>query len=61
MKKWAEIQIIKEAYTVTIYVRRFEKLVMNYKQNKLRGMSPRANYTDRATAACDEVVALFCG
>jgi hypothetical protein len=22
------------------------------KQNKLRGLSPRANYTDRATAAC---------
>jgi hypothetical protein len=23
-----------------------------YKQNKLRGLSPQANYTDRATAAC---------
>jgi hypothetical protein len=22
------------------------------KQNKLHGLSPRANYTDRATAAC---------
>jgi hypothetical protein len=22
------------------------------KQNKLRGISPQANYTDRATAAC---------
>jgi beta-galactosidase/beta-glucuronidase len=23
-----------------------------YKQKKLRGFSPQANYTDRATAAC---------
>jgi hypothetical protein len=23
-----------------------------YKTNKLHGLSPRANYTDRATAAC---------
>jgi hypothetical protein len=23
-----------------------------YKTNKLRGFSPQANYTDRATAAC---------
>jgi hypothetical protein len=23
-----------------------------YKKNKLHGLSPRANYTDRATAAC---------
>jgi hypothetical protein len=24
-----------------------------YKKNKLRGFSPQANYTDRATAACE--------
>jgi hypothetical protein len=34
---------------------------MNYKQtkNKLRGLSPQANYTDRATAAVGEVVPTF--
>jgi hypothetical protein len=26
-------------------------VIMHYK-NKLRGLNPRANYTDRATAAC---------
>jgi hypothetical protein len=31
----------------------FELLKLNTKiKNKLRGLSPRANYTDRATAAC---------
>jgi hypothetical protein len=28
---------------------------------KLHGLSPRANYTDRATAACRRSVANFCG
>jgi hypothetical protein len=28
-------------------------------KTKLRGLSPRANYTDRATAACREVSANF--
>jgi hypothetical protein len=28
---------------------------------KLRGLSPQANYTDRATAAVGEVVPTFCG
>jgi hypothetical protein len=28
---------------------------------KLRGLSPQANYTDRATAAVDEVVPTFAG
>jgi hypothetical protein len=27
---------------------------------KLRGLSPRANYSDRATAACREINANFC-
>jgi hypothetical protein len=31
------------------------------KKAKLRGLSPRTNYTDRATAACREVIANFCG
>jgi hypothetical protein len=30
-------------------------------KTKLRGLSPRANYTDRATAAVGEVSANFCG
>jgi hypothetical protein len=30
------------------------------KTKKLHGLSPRANYTDRATAACREVIANFC-
>jgi hypothetical protein len=29
--------------------------------NKLRGLSPQANYTDRATAAVGEVVQTFAG
>jgi hypothetical protein len=29
--------------------------------NKLRGLSPQANYTDRATAAVGEVVPTFAG
>jgi hypothetical protein len=29
--------------------------------NKLRGLSLQVNYTDRATAACGEVSANFCG
>jgi hypothetical protein len=29
---------------------------LNYSKKKLRGLSPQANYTDRATAAVDEVV-----
>jgi hypothetical protein len=28
-------------------------------KKKLYGLSPRANYTDRATAACDEVNGFF--
>jgi hypothetical protein len=31
------------------------------KKTKLRGLSPQANYTDRATAAVGEVVPTFCG
>jgi hypothetical protein len=31
------------------------------KTNKLHGLSPQANYTDRATAACRRSVANFCG
>jgi hypothetical protein len=30
-------------------------------KNKLHGLSPRANYTDRATAFLSEVIANFCG
>jgi hypothetical protein len=30
-------------------------------KTKLRGLSPEANYTDRATAAVGEVVPTFCG
>jgi uncharacterized membrane protein len=29
--------------------------------NKLRGLSPQANYTDRATTAVGEVVPIFAG
>jgi hypothetical protein len=32
-----------------------------YNKKKLHGLSPRANYTDRATAAVGEVIANFCG
>jgi hypothetical protein len=31
------------------------------KETKLSGLSPRANYTDRATTAVSEVSANFCG
>jgi hypothetical protein len=31
------------------------------KKENLRALSPRANYTDRATAACREASANFCG
>jgi hypothetical protein len=31
------------------------------KKNKLRGLSPQAKYTDRATAAVGEVVPTFAG
>jgi hypothetical protein len=30
----------------------FHSIILLLKQNKLRGVSPRANYTDRASAAC---------
>jgi hypothetical protein len=33
----------------------------SYKLKKLRGLSPQANYTDRATAAVGEVVPTFAG
>jgi hypothetical protein len=33
----------------------------NKKKKKLRGLSPQTNYTDRATAAVDEVVPTFAG
>jgi hypothetical protein len=32
-----------------------------YIKKKLRGLSPQANYTDRATAAVSEVVPTFAG
>jgi hypothetical protein len=35
--------------------------VQQIKANKLRGLSPQANYTDRATAAVGEVVPIFAG
>jgi hypothetical protein len=31
------------------------------KKNKLHGLSPRANYTDRATAACRRSDCQLCG
>jgi hypothetical protein len=34
------------------YVKYEGTVVPKTKQNKLHGLSPRANYTDRATAAC---------
>jgi hypothetical protein len=34
---------------------------MNYKKIKLRSLSPQANYTDRATAACRLSSANLCG
>jgi hypothetical protein len=33
----------------------------NNKTNKLRGLSPQANYTDRAATAVGEVVPTFAG
>jgi hypothetical protein len=33
----------------------------NKQTNKLRGLSPQVNYTDRATAAVGEVVPTFAG
>jgi hypothetical protein len=41
---------------VPVIIRRegthYAKQNEDHKQNKLRGFSPPANYTDRATAAC---------
>jgi hypothetical protein len=34
------------------YISRQTKTWITLKKNKLRGLSPQANYTDRATAAC---------
>jgi hypothetical protein len=34
-------------------------VIKNY-EKKLHGLSPRANYTDRGTAACREMIANFC-
>jgi hypothetical protein len=34
-------------------------LTVTTKKTKLRGLSPQANYTDRATAAVGEVVSTF--
>jgi hypothetical protein len=31
------------------------------REEKLHGLSPRANYTDRATALVGEVIAYICG
>jgi hypothetical protein len=39
----------------------FQKYYACNKTNKLRGLSPQVNYTDRATAAVDEVVPTFAG
>jgi hypothetical protein len=40
-------------YIIRILAINSAKLVLpSNKQNKLHGLSPRANYTDRATAAC---------
>jgi hypothetical protein len=35
------------------------KVDIKKKKKKLRGLSPQANYTDRATAAVDEVMPTF--
>jgi hypothetical protein len=35
--------------------------LQSYKLTKLRGRSPQANYTDRATAACRRISANHCG
>jgi hypothetical protein len=37
------------------------RLVARQQTNKLRGLSPQAKYTDRATAAVGEVVPIFAG
>jgi hypothetical protein len=37
------------------------KASIYYGKKKLRGLSPQANYTDRATAAVGEVVPAFAG
>jgi hypothetical protein len=38
-----------------------KKELYNTRKTKLRGLSPQANYTDRATAAVGEVVPTFAG
>jgi hypothetical protein len=49
------IYVYKLYIYVCIYVR------IKTKKTKIDGLSPRANYTDRATAACRKVSANFCG
>jgi hypothetical protein len=44
------------ANTIWMYV-----MTQLIKKKKLRGLSPQANYTDRATAAVGEVVPTFAG
>jgi hypothetical protein len=41
----------KTVLTSSLAVQGYDKLLY-YKQNKLHGLSPLSNYTDRATAAC---------
>ena len=53
MDKMCEICIV-----VRTYVYKCKSYCITLKKKKLRGLSPRANYTDRAAA---EVSANFCG
>jgi hypothetical protein len=44
-----------------IHTEKRQKKTTIIKTKKLRGLSPQANYTDRATAAVGEVVPTFAG
>jgi hypothetical protein len=47
-----------QCYRKSIHIGNVKK---NKLKTKLRGLSPQANYTDRATAAVGEVVPTFVG
>jgi hypothetical protein len=57
------LQVLTETSCTQFYATTSHNLFkkIKKKKKKLRGLSPQANYTDRATAAVGEVVPTFAG
>jgi hypothetical protein len=55
-----QIQFLEQKVTFDVICQE-DTGVSILKKTKLRGLSPQANYTDRATAAVGEVVPTFAG